>query len=101
MIIKNNVLGELCPSLGVEHVERWYEKKNVYICRLGHYAVQQKLTQHCKSTILKKRKKGRKKKETEWPLYLTVIGYIPDLGHFISSHENKKKSLPSKGKKLP
>ena len=26
-------------------------KKNVYMCILGHFAVQQKLTEHCKSTI--------------------------------------------------
>ena len=38
-------------------------KKNVYMCILGHFAVQQKLTEHCKSTIpqlktIKKKKKG-------------------------------------------
>ena len=37
-------------------------KKNVYMCILGHFAVQQKLTEHCKSTIpqlktIKKKKK--------------------------------------------
>ena len=31
------------------------KKKNVYIW-LGHYAAQQKVTQHCKSTILRKKK---------------------------------------------
>ena len=39
-------------SLGVEHDGRW-EKECIYIyVWLGHDAVQQKLTEHCKSTIL-------------------------------------------------
>ena len=43
-------------SLGIEHEGRFYEKKNayiyIYICMLGYYGVQEKLTEHCKSTIL-------------------------------------------------
>ena len=32
-------------------------RKRLYVCvGQGHYAVQQKLTQHCKSTLLLKRK---------------------------------------------
>ena len=43
--------GNYVQSLGVEHDGRHYEK--MYIkAWLGHYAVQQKLIQHCKSTIL-------------------------------------------------
>ena len=35
----------------INHNEKEYEKE--YICAyLNHFAVQQKLTQHCKSTIL-------------------------------------------------
>ena len=54
--ISNEVLlhsrGNYVQSLGMEHDERRCEEKNVFIhiC-LAHYAVQQKLTQHCKSTI--------------------------------------------------
>ena len=36
--------GNYVQSLGVEH-------DKIYVC-LGHYAIQQKLTQHCKSTVL-------------------------------------------------
>ena len=69
--INNDVLlystGNYIPSLGIEHNGRQYEKKNIYIylplCSiardriyiyiwLGHFAVQQKLAQHCKSNIL-------------------------------------------------
>ena len=63
--ISNEVLlystGNYIQYLGVEHDERYYEKKNVYILCciiylnyiwLGYCAVYQKLTQHCKSTIL-------------------------------------------------
>ena len=46
-------------SLGTEHDGRQYEKKKVHLSislyiyeRPGHYAVQQKLTQLCKSAIL-------------------------------------------------
>ena len=41
--------------LGMERDGRQYEKKNVYThthTHMAHYAVQQRLTQHCKSTIL-------------------------------------------------
>ena len=54
--ISNEVLlyitGNYIQSLGIDHDGRYYEKKNVSVCMSGHYAVQQKLTQHCKSTIL-------------------------------------------------
>ena len=62
--IRNEVLlystGNYIQSLGIKHDGRSYEKKNIYIyiyiyiyiCMTGHYAVHQKLTQHCKSTIL-------------------------------------------------
>ena len=33
-----------------------WEKGYIYIYRLGHYAVQQKLIEHCKSTIIEKMK---------------------------------------------
>ena len=35
-------------------------KKNIYIHKLSHFAVQQKLTQQCKSTILQENKFKRK-----------------------------------------
>ena len=41
--------GNCTQGLGIEQDGRQYEKKNI---RLGHSAVQQKLTQHCKSTII-------------------------------------------------
>ena len=55
--ISNEVLlystGNYIQSLGIEHDGRKYEKKNVYIhVWQDYYAIQQKLTQHCKSTIL-------------------------------------------------
>lgn len=54
--ISNEVLlyntGNSIQSLGIESDGRQYEKKNVYCVWLGCYAVQQKLTQHCKSAIL-------------------------------------------------
>ena len=54
--IGNGVLlystGKRVWSLG-----RGSEKKNVYIGSLGHSAVLQKLTEHCKSTIIKNLKK--------------------------------------------
>ena len=61
--ISNEVLlystGNYIQSLGIGHNGRWYEIKNIYIyVWLGHYAVQQKLTQHCKSTVLYKEKKN-------------------------------------------
>ena len=47
--------GNCIQSLGTEHDGREYEKKNVCVHAcvwLGHNAIQQKLTQYCKSTIL-------------------------------------------------
>ena len=56
--------GNWVQSLGLEHDGGWYEKKNVYIYMyiyihiyIGHFAVQQKLAQNCKPTIIKKCKK--------------------------------------------
>jgi len=38
-------------------------RKRMYICvYLGHFTAQQKLTEHCKSTIMKNLKKKKKKK---------------------------------------
>ena len=56
----------------------------VYICVwLGYYAVQQKLTQHCKSTILKKKKKKRSSHcgsvMTNPTIIYEDVGSIPDL----------------------
>ena len=47
-------------SLGIEYDGWWHEKKNTYMyvlyinmyVYLGHFAIQRKLAQHCKSTIL-------------------------------------------------
>ena len=59
--IGNEVLlystGNYIQSLGIECDGKYYEKKEciyMYMCMLGHYAVQQKLTEHCKSTMIKK-----------------------------------------------
>ena len=39
-------------------IEDKYEKNNVYMhVYLGHFAVQQKLTEHCKSTNKKEKRK--------------------------------------------
>ena len=43
-----NSTGKYIQSLGIEHDGREYEKKNIW---LGYYAVQKKMTEHCKSTI--------------------------------------------------
>ena len=54
--------GHYIQSLGADHDGREYEKKSVCVCmyirmyNTGHYAIQLKLTQHCKSTILRKKK---------------------------------------------
>ena len=34
--------------------------KNVYVCKLSHFVVQQKLAQHCNSTIFQLKKKLEK-----------------------------------------
>ena len=36
----------------INHNGKEYKKKNVYMCITGHFVVQQRLAQHCKSTIL-------------------------------------------------
>ena len=36
----------------INHNGKEYEKNTYIYVKLGHFAVQQKLTQHCKSTIL-------------------------------------------------
>ena len=53
--------------------KRMWASTHIYM-RLGHYAIQQKLTQHCKSTIIKKiEKKYHWVKHWElWVLLLTV-----------------------------
>ena len=40
-------------------------KKNIYICITESLAVHQKLTQHCKSTILQLKKKKKRKRSTD------------------------------------
>ena len=44
----------------INHNEKNIKKKNVYICKLNHFAEQQKLIPHCKSTntSIKKKEKG-------------------------------------------
>ena len=55
--INNKVLlystGNYIQSPGIHHNGKEYFKKNgIYICvKLSHFAVQQKLAQHCKSTM--------------------------------------------------
>ena len=55
--ISNEVLlnstGNYIQPLGIDHDGRQYEKKMYIYVGLGHSAVQQKWTQHCKSTIIK------------------------------------------------
>ena len=36
----------------INHNRKEYEKEYIYVCIMNHFAIQQKLTQHCKSTIL-------------------------------------------------
>ena len=52
---RNEVLlystGNSIQSLGIEYDGREYEK------RVGHYAILQKWTQHCKSTVFNKKKR--------------------------------------------
>ena len=61
--ISNEVLlystGNSIQSPGIEHDGRQYKKGKECVCvcvcvciRLGHFAVQQELSQHCKPTIL-------------------------------------------------
>ena len=53
--ISNDILlyntGNYIQSFVMEHDGGKCEKKNVYICITGSFAVHQKLTEHCKSTI--------------------------------------------------
>ena len=49
------ITGNYMQSVGIDRDGRWYEKKNVFVytyVSLGHYEIQQKLTQCCKLTIL-------------------------------------------------
>ena len=54
--VHNEVLlsstGNYIQSLVVEQDGRYYEKTNVHTCVTGSFVVQQKLTEHCKSTII-------------------------------------------------
>ena len=58
--------GNYIQSLGIEHDGRQYKKNNAYIYIHTYIhmcvcvTVQQKLAQHCKSTIIKKQFKKRK-----------------------------------------
>ena len=50
--------GTISKSLMMEHDRGYCEKKNMYVCVcvcvfVGHFAVQKKLAEHCKSTIIK------------------------------------------------
>ena len=47
-------------SSGIEQDGKEYEKMCIYVW-LCHYAVQQKLAQHCKSTALRLKKKKKKR----------------------------------------
>ena len=42
----------------------YFKKKYIYIYKLKHFAVQQKLTQHCKSTIPKKKEPRFRNQDT-------------------------------------
>ena len=57
--------GNYIQTLVIDHDGRQYEKKEcVCVCvrerKTGHFAVYQKLTEHCKSTIIKKNKSSKK-----------------------------------------
>ena len=58
----------------------------VYICILGHFAVQQKLTKHCKSTIIKKLKNRRSlvaQRLTNMTSIHEDVGSIPGLFQWV------------------
>ena len=61
--------GNYIQSLGIEHDGREYEEKNAYVyicvwvCVCIHYAVQKKLTQCYKSTMILKKLQTKKKRE--------------------------------------
>ena len=43
----------------INHRGKEYQKRMyIYVCMMNHFAIQQKLTQRCKSTILQKKKSG-------------------------------------------
>ena len=48
-----DIKGKYIQSLGIDHNGRQYKKRNVFICITRSFAVQQKLVQHYKSTIIK------------------------------------------------
>ena len=52
--------GTVSNLLGQNMMQDNVRKRMCIYGRLGHYAAQQKLTQHCKSTITKKTKKKKK-----------------------------------------
>ena len=55
--INNKVLlystGNYIQSPGINHNGKEYFKNNVYMCKTSQFAVQQKLTHHCKSNTLR------------------------------------------------
>ena len=62
----------------MEHDGRYYEKENVYIyVYLGHFAVQQKLTEHHKSTIINFLNAYVKNLFVPW-------GKLPQISNFLS-----------------
>ena len=65
--INNKVLlcsaGNYLQSLGIEHDGRQHEKKTMYIYLHVYAYIQQKLAQHCKSTIMKKKKHQKTKQK--------------------------------------
>ena len=49
---------ELYPTFWDNHTGKEYLKKRMYVCvKQSHFAVQQRLAQHCKSTVLQFKKK--------------------------------------------
>ena len=55
-------------------------RKRMYVCVwLGHFAVQQKLVQHCKSTILQlkeRKKETNKQRERKKDESKTIVGEV-------------------------
>ena len=60
-------------------------EKNVQICVTSHFAVHQRLTQHCKSTINKKKKRKENRVPEGFPsiLLLTLIGGYMSISFYL------------------
>ena len=61
--------GKYIQAPGIDHDGKQYQKRNVYIC-MTNFAVQQKLAQHCKSTVIL----TEKKKPTHFLPYIIQSG---------------------------